>query len=78
MPVLLAEADFDRWLSGEAGTEVLKPARESALREWTVSRRVNKTGVGVDNPATIEPSAPQVSIRESDRASYWFRMGAAK
>ncbi len=57
MPALLAEADFDRWLSGEVGTEVLKPARESALREWPVARRVNKTGVGVDDPKTIAPLA---------------------
>jgi len=35
MPVLLREADFNTWLSGEAGPEVLQPASESALREWT-------------------------------------------
>ncbi len=57
MPVLLAEADFARWLSGEAGTDVLQPAAESALREWLVSRRVNKTGVGVDDPSIVEPLA---------------------
>jgi len=36
MPVLLREADFGTWLSGEAGPEVLQPAAESALRERIV------------------------------------------
>ena len=27
MPVLLAEKDYEPWLSGGAGTELLKPAR---------------------------------------------------
>ncbi len=54
MPVLLAERDFDAWLTGQAGTEVLKPAVESALRERLVSKRMNKTDVGDDDPATIE------------------------
>lgn len=57
MPVMLAEADFDRWLSGEAGPEILRPAAERALREWPVSKRVNRTGVADDDPTTIEPLA---------------------
>ena len=55
MPVLLAERDFDAWLSGEAGPDVLKPAAESALREWLVSRRVNKAGAGIDDPSIVAP-----------------------
>jgi len=35
----------------------LQLAAESALREWTVSTRVNKTGEGDDDPTTIEPLA---------------------
>jgi len=57
MPVLLREANFARWLSGEAGPEVLQPAAESALREWTVDRRLNKTGEGDDDPTIVEPVA---------------------
>ncbi len=38
MPVLLSGADIDRWLDGTLGQESLRPAAESALREWTVSR----------------------------------------
>ncbi len=57
MPVLLREADFGAWLDGSAGPEVLQPAAESALREWTVDRRVNKTGEGDDDPTIVEPVA---------------------
>ena len=31
MPVLLAEKDFEPWLSGEAGIELLKPAAAVAV-----------------------------------------------
>lgn len=55
MPVLLTPETFDAWLSGEAGPEVLKPAAESALREWIVDRKVNRTGAGDDDPSTLEP-----------------------
>lgn len=57
MPVLLDPKDLDAWLDGSAGLEVLKPAPEYALREWMVSKRVNKTGVGDDDPTIIEPEA---------------------
>ena len=57
MPVLLNERDFDAWLKGKTGPEILKPAAEEALREWTVSKRVNRTGVGDDDPTIVEPVA---------------------
>jgi putative SOS response-associated peptidase YedK len=50
MPVVLDKADVRRWLSGEAGTELLMPAAEHRLRMWPVSRRVNRTGSGDDDP----------------------------
>ncbi len=53
MPVVLDKADIGPWLSGEAGTEILKPAAENRLRMWPVSRRVNKTGTGDDDPTLI-------------------------
>ena len=40
------------WLSGTAGTEVLKPVDEDYLRMWRVSKRVNQIGSG-DDPALI-------------------------
>jgi putative SOS response-associated peptidase YedK len=54
MPVLLDEADFKPWLSGAAGVELLKSAVEDRVRMWPVSRRVNKTGSGDDDPTLIE------------------------
>ena len=55
MPVLLEAKDFDAWLDGTLGPEALKPAPEEALREWKVSPRLNRTGVGDDDPTIIEP-----------------------
>lgn len=57
MPVLLAADQFDAWLNGTGGADLLKPATESALREWVVSNRVNKAGVGDDDPSLVEPAA---------------------
>ena len=56
MPVLLAADQFDAWLNGTGGADLLKPL-ESALREWVVSNRVNKAGVGDDDPSLVEPAA---------------------
>jgi hypothetical protein len=54
IPVLLRAEDLDAWLNGSLGADALRPAAESALREWPVSRRVNRTGVGDDDPTIIE------------------------
>jgi putative SOS response-associated peptidase YedK len=53
-PPLLDKADIRPWLNGEAGTELLRPAGEDRLRMWPVSRRVNKTGSGDDDPTLID------------------------
>ena len=55
VPVLLEAKDFDGWLDGSLGTEVLKPAPAEALREWKGSPRLNRTGVGDDDPTIIVP-----------------------
>ncbi|WP_100961238.1 SOS response-associated peptidase [Bosea sp. FBZP-16] len=53
MPAMLHPADFDAWLDGTAGKDALmKPPPE--LREWIVNKRMNKTGAGDDDPATID------------------------
>ena len=57
MPVLLRAEDFDAWLNGSLGADALRPAAESALREWPVSRRVNRAGVGEDDPTIVEKVA---------------------
>jgi putative SOS response-associated peptidase YedK len=55
MPVLLAADDVAAWLHGTLGRDDLKPASESALQAWPVSRRVNRAGEGDEDPALLEP-----------------------
>jgi len=57
MPVLLDKADFEPWLNGAAGAELLRPAAEDRLRMWPVSKRLNKTGSGDDDPTLIDEVA---------------------
>jgi putative SOS response-associated peptidase YedK len=54
MPVLLQPADFDPWLSGAAGLELLKPAANDLLQRWPVSRRVNSSRAPAEDPTLIE------------------------
>ncbi len=54
MPVLLQPQDFDRWLAGTAGTELLKPAPNNYLQVWPVSRRVNSSRATGDDPTLID------------------------
>ena len=54
MPVLLQPKDFDRWLAGTAGTELLKPAANDYLQAWPVSRRVNSSRAPGDDPTLID------------------------
>jgi hypothetical protein len=49
--------------TGRFAAEALKPAAESALREWTVSPRLNRTGVGDDDPTIIEPTVINLTTR---------------
>lgn len=55
MPVLLADKDFEPWLSGDAGVELLRPAPEDMLQRWPVSKRVNSSRAPADDPSLIEP-----------------------
>lgn len=55
MPVLLQQEAIDHWLSGDMEASELHPASESALREWPIDRRINRSGDGDDDPMTIEP-----------------------
>lgn len=57
MPILLAATHFDGWLDGSLGLDTLHPAAESSLREWIVSRRVNRTGEGDDDPSLVDQAA---------------------
>lgn len=54
MPVMIEPRNFEAWLDGSGGKELLMmPPKE--LREWIVSARMNRTGLGDDDPATAEP-----------------------
>ena len=57
MPVLLDKADFEPWLSGAAGVELLRPAAADRVRMWPASQRVNKTGSGDEDPTLIDEVA---------------------
>ena len=52
MPVFLAQ--FEPWLSGEAGAEYLKPASNDYLRRWPVAKRVNSSKADADDATLIE------------------------
>ena len=55
MPVLLGQHDLDAWLTGKAGGELLRPATNDLLHMWSVSKRVNVSGRGDDDPSLNEP-----------------------
>jgi putative SOS response-associated peptidase YedK len=55
MPVLIGPHDHDAWLTGKGGVELLRPAPNDLLRTWPVSKRVNVSGGGDDDPGLIEP-----------------------
>lgn len=53
MPVFLGDEQFEPWLDGTAGTELLVPAANDLLQAWPVSTRVNKVDP-VEDPSLIE------------------------
>lgn len=57
MLVLLTPDLFEAWLTGLAGADVLRPAAESALRQWIVTTRLNRTGQDDDDPTLVEQAA---------------------
>ena len=54
MPVIFDWRDAEAWLRGETPVELLHSPPEDALQEWIVSTRVNKAGVGDDDPTFIK------------------------
>jgi len=54
MPVIVDTAQFEPWLSGAEGTDVLKPAPDGLLQMWPVSRRVNSSRAPGDDPTLID------------------------
>ncbi|WP_348644230.1 SOS response-associated peptidase [Methylocystis sp. H4A] len=56
MPVILDWNDASAWMAGGDPGAFLRPPPEDALQEWIVSPRVNRSGVGDDEPTLIEPT----------------------
>jgi putative SOS response-associated peptidase YedK len=54
MPAVLQQAEIDRWLRGEMSAEELHPVPEEAFKEHKVSRRMNNTRVGDDDPTLLD------------------------
>ena len=54
MPALLAEKDFEPWLSGAAGIELLRPAPDDLLQRWPVSKRVNSSKASAEDATLID------------------------
>jgi putative SOS response-associated peptidase YedK len=54
VPVVLDKADIGPWLYGTADPLLLKPAAADRLSLWPVSRRLNKTGAGDDDPTLLD------------------------
>jgi putative SOS response-associated peptidase YedK len=57
MPVLLAPNQFEAWLSGKAGAEILRPAPDRMLAMRPVSKRVNSSRTDDSDASLIEPAA---------------------
>lgn len=55
MPVLLDPGDYTAWLKGDSGAELLRAAPNDLLQIWSVSKKVNYSGRGDDDPSLIEP-----------------------
>jgi putative SOS response-associated peptidase YedK len=55
MPVVLEPDQFEPWLSGVAGLEVLKSAPNDVLQKWPVSRRLNSSRASDDDATLIDP-----------------------
>jgi putative SOS response-associated peptidase YedK len=61
MPVMLQPGQFDAWLSGTAGLDILKPAPKDLLQRWPVSRRVHSSRAPAEDATLIEPAEQKES-----------------
>jgi putative SOS response-associated peptidase YedK len=75
MPVILEPTQFESWLSGEAGLELLKPAGEKALKKHPVSKRLGRSRTSDADETLIEKmvlpasNSPSVSGSVAPRLS---------
>ena len=54
MPVILEPEQFEPWLTGAAGLDILKPAANDVLQCWPVSQRVNSSKADKDDATLID------------------------
>ncbi len=54
IPVILERDQFEPWLTGQAGLELLRPAAEDLLNKHPVSKRVNSSRADGDDATLIE------------------------
>jgi hypothetical protein len=74
MPVLLRAEDFEARRNGSLAADALRPAAESALREWCPCHgSVNRTGVGNDDPTIIEKWMPLMAPRRRIQRCFGLR-----
>jgi hypothetical protein len=71
MPVVIAEADRDRWLSDPDPSDLLKPFPAELMKMWPVSRDVNspKNDRADLLEATDDPLGPWPTKDDVDRAN---------
>ena len=53
LPLILARADYARWLSDERDPSDLMSRSQRSMRMWPISTRVNKPEN--DDPSIVEP-----------------------
>jgi putative SOS response-associated peptidase YedK len=54
MPVILEPDQFEAWLTGAAGVDMLRPAANDLLQRHPVSKRVNSSRASDDDATLIE------------------------
>lgn len=54
MPVILDWRGTRAWMTGEDRGALLRAPPDDALQEWIVSPRVNRSGVGDDDPTITQ------------------------
>ena len=66
MPVILAQADYARWLSEEPDPrDLMRPFPADLMRMWPISTRVNKPEN--DDPSIVEPIESATDAGRSQR-----------
>jgi putative SOS response-associated peptidase YedK len=62
MPVILEPDQFEPWLTGSAGVELLGPAGNDVLQRWPVSKRVDRSRASDDDATLIDRVATNPNV----------------